>query len=175
MTENILWEGETKSLTAAATGGKIVSQKYKITDQYIYVSSGVISSKSEQYPLWAVRDIDLKSSMIQKARGLSNVMVRVEANDYTDATALVLENVDAGQEIRTLLNKHANDARLLRQQQAQSLHYSGSAPITYAPQAAAPTPGIDPIEQLTKLGGLLQAGLLTQEEFDAQKTKLLGL
>jgi hypothetical protein len=32
----------------------------------------------------------------------------------------------------------------------------------------------DPIEKLTKLGALLQNGLITQEEFDAQKSKLLG-
>ena len=38
---------------------------------------------------------------------------------------------------------------------------------------AAPA-GDDPIEKLTKLGALLQNGLITQEEFDAQKSKLLG-
>jgi hypothetical protein len=32
----------------------------------------------------------------------------------------------------------------------------------------------DPIEKLTKLGALLKGGLITQEEFDAQKSKLLG-
>jgi hypothetical protein len=34
--------------------------------------------------------------------------------------------------------------------------------------------GEDPIEKLTKLGALLKSGLITQEEFDAQKSKLLG-
>ena len=42
-----------------------------------------------------------------------------------------------------------------------------------APQAP-PAPAADPIEQLTKLGQLRDQGVLTEEEFAAQKAKLLG-
>jgi len=43
-----------------------------------------------------------------------------------------------------------------------------------APAAPSPAPAADPIDQLTKLGALKQQGLLTDEEFAAQKAKLLG-
>ncbi len=43
-----------------------------------------------------------------------------------------------------------------------------------APAAAAPT-NDDMIEQLEKLGQLKEQGILTQEEFDAKKTQILGL
>jgi hypothetical protein len=55
------------------------------------------------------------------------------------------------------------------QQGAQQGQYS-EAP----PQAAAPTGGADPIEQLKQLGELRDKGVLTEEEFAAQKAKLLG-
>ncbi len=42
------------------------------------------------------------------------------------------------------------------------------------PPQAPPAPAADPIEQLTKLGELREKGLLTDEEFAAQKAKLLG-
>ena len=45
------------------------------------------------------------------------------------------------------------------------------------PQAAPPPPaaaGPDPIEQLKQLGELHAQGVLTDEEFAAQKAKLLG-
>jgi hypothetical protein len=45
------------------------------------------------------------------------------------------------------------------------------------PQAAPPPPaaaGPDPIEQLKQLGDLHAQGVLTDEEFAAQKAKLLG-
>jgi len=45
--------------------------------------------------------------------------------------------------------------------------YAAPAP---APEAAGP----DPIEQLKQLGELHQQGILTDEEFAAQKAKILG-
>ena len=42
------------------------------------------------------------------------------------------------------------------------------------PPAAAPAPAEDPIEQLKDLGQLHADGILTDEEFAAQKAKLLG-
>ena len=45
------------------------------------------------------------------------------------------------------------------------------------PPVTAPTPpaaGPDPISLLTELGRLHEAGTLTDEEFAAQKAKLLG-
>lgn len=58
------------------------------------------------------------------------------------------------------------DQQQYDQQQAQA------AP---APVAAAPaSPAADPIEQLKQLGELHASGVLTDEEFAAQKAKLLG-
>jgi hypothetical protein len=45
----------------------------------------------------------------------------------------------------------------------------------YAPPPAPPAPPApDPIEQLKQLGELKQQGILTEEEFAAQKAKILG-
>ncbi len=43
----------------------------------------------------------------------------------------------------------------------------------YAEPAPAP-PAVDPIEQLKKLGELHEAGVLTDEEFSAEKAKVLN-
>lgn len=42
------------------------------------------------------------------------------------------------------------------------------------PQAAPAAPTTDPIAQLKQLGELHESGVLTDEEFAAQKAKLLG-
>jgi membrane protease subunit (stomatin/prohibitin family) len=46
-----------------------------------------------------------------------------------------------------------------------------------APAAAAPAAPAeeDPVEKLTKMKGMLDAGLITQEDYDAAKNKILGL
>jgi hypothetical protein len=42
------------------------------------------------------------------------------------------------------------------------------------PQQTPVAPTVDPIEQLKQLGELHRSGVLTDEEFAAQKAKLLG-
>lgn len=53
------------------------------------------------------------------------------------------------------------------------MNYTGAAPVMNVPAPQAQQ-AEDPIEKLSKLGALLQSGLLTQAEFDDQKRKLLG-
>jgi hypothetical protein len=58
--------------------------------------------------------------------------------------------------------------------QQEQQQYAQQAP---PPQAAAPAPaagGSSTIEQLKELGELKAQGILTEEEFAAQKAKLLG-
>jgi hypothetical protein len=64
----------------------------------------------------------------------------------------------------------------------QAERWSEQGPSPYAepdPGYAAPAPPVaaaapDPIEQLKELAALKQQGILTDEEFAAQKAKLLG-
>jgi hypothetical protein len=53
----------------------------------------------------------------------------------------------------------------------------GAPPQEYAPppeEYAPPAPAADPIQQLKDLAALRDQGVLTDEEFAAQKAKLLG-
>ena len=64
------------------------------------------------------------------------------------------------------------------QDQQHAAAYRQQQQTTPPPAAAAPgAPGVETnelIEQLTKLGQLHQAGVLTDAEFAGQKAKLLG-
>lgn len=55
-------------------------------------------------------------------------------------------------------------------QQDQQQYDDQQAQAAPAPEAAGP----DPIEQLKELGQLHEQGILTDEEFSAQKAKILG-
>jgi hypothetical protein len=66
------------------------------------------------------------------------------------------------------------DAQAYQQEQ----QYAAPPPQQYAPpppQYAAPAPEApDPIEQLKELAALKEQGILTDEEFAAEKAKILG-
>jgi hypothetical protein len=60
--------------------------------------------------------------------------------------------------------------RWAQQEEAQQQQAAPPPPAAAAPAAAASSP----IEQLKELGELKAQGILTEEEFAAQKAKLLG-
>lgn|SRR5512144_1408391 len=65
--------------------------------------------------------------------------------------------------------------------QAYASAEAAAAPAAPPPQQYAPPPPAaqvaqeDPITQLERLGALKAQGLITEEEFNAQKAKILGL
>ncbi|WP_191985901.1 SHOCT domain-containing protein [Levilactobacillus lindianensis] len=47
--------------------------------------------------------------------------------------------------------------------------------LSHQPQAAVASPTQDPVDEIRKFKGLLDDGIITQEEFDTKKKQLLGL
>jgi len=68
-------------------------------------------------------------------------------------------------------NRGAAQATAAQQQAAPVAPPVAAAPV--APPVAAPMP-TDSYAHLTKLKELFDAGILTQDEFDAEKTKILS-
>ncbi|HEU4979700.1 MAG TPA: SHOCT domain-containing protein [Solirubrobacterales bacterium] len=64
----------------------------------------------------------------------------------------------------------AVSGRVQRRQQARWAEQEQAEPAQAAPAAV----GTDPVQQLKELGELRDSGVLTEEEFAAQKAKLLG-
>ena len=60
-------------------------------------------------------------------------------------------------------------------QAAPPQQQSAPPPQEYAPPPPAPVAQEDPITQLERLGALKAQGLITEEEFAAQKAKILGM
>jgi len=64
--------------------------------------------------------------------------------------------------------------RVSRRQGERWAQQEGAVPVEPAPVAPAPAGGESTIDQLKELGELKSQGILTEEEFEAQKAKLLG-
>ncbi len=75
---------------------------------------------------------------------------------------------------RNAVNRRQADKNAAAYAQAEQTAYAQQAPPPQEVYAAAPAPEEDVITQLERLGALKAQGLLTEEEFAAQKAKLLG-
>ena len=182
---NTVWVGEKKSVGTAAIG--VSATRYRITRDKIYVESGLMSSVSEQVPLWAVLDVDVRQNLMQRPKNIGDVAVMIDVAQYPGHAGpeLLLDNIEDPFTVRDLLNQHVAEARAkkLMQTQTQYIQHSGpafgAAPGVPAPAAAPATTAasapIDVADQLRKLAELRDQGILTEEEFSVQKQKLLGL
>jgi Short C-terminal domain len=73
----------------------------------------------------------------------------------------------------TAVSNRVSRRQANRWAQQDAYGYGDQEPAPAPPPAPA-APADDPIEQLKKLGALHQQGILTDEEFAAQKARLLG-
>lgn len=177
---NTIWQSQSQTLTSAATGGRAVRGRYRLTSEFLFFERGTLRTDAQQVPIVAVLDVDLKQSITQKARSVGDVVVHIQRTSGVEL--VTMESIPQPKEAQRIINEHARAARYAAQTRANTMNYvQGVAPVishTQAPPAAplqAPASlSNDPIEQLTKLGQLRDADILTQEEFDAKKTEILG-
>lgn len=121
--ETTVWEGSSRNMTSAASGGRLSSCRYRLTNKALYFDEGLLSTNSQQVPLWAVRDVDVRQGMVQKARGVGTLLVRVEHSDYTGRNIVEIKDVEGPLTVRDHLNKHAIKERHEYDQRARTQWY----------------------------------------------------
>ena len=117
--------------------------------------------------------------------GAFNMTGQMASEPGTTSGEVLLDNVEGPYQVRDLLLPLISEARSKKmvERQSQYLHVNpgmgvaaagmGAAQSPAAP--AAPTgPPVDVADQLRKLAELRDQGILSEDEFAAQKAKLLG-
>jgi hypothetical protein len=187
-----LWFGESKSPTGVAKA------RYRITKDRVWIESGVLGTRTESVPLWAVRDMDVRQAVWQRGKDVGDVVLNLEDPAYgahqdmfnltgapesgTTSGQVVLDNIERPYTVHDLLAPLVSEARHKKTIERQSSYvhmqppYGApvAPPVPAAPAPAPAAPQVDLVEQLRKLGELRDAGILTEDEFAAQKAKLLA-
>ncbi|WP_306840803.1 PH domain-containing protein [Paenarthrobacter nicotinovorans] len=166
---DVLWEG------ASSQVGGIGGGRYRLTRHYLYFESGVLRTDSQQIPVEQITDIDLAQTMIQKARGVATVRVHLRRPDGS-SEVVNMENLTEGRAVQDCINQAVRARKTELTREATTHTYLGG-PSPSVPQAPAPQPEekkSDIIDQITRLGELHKAGILSQMEFESKKAELLG-
>ncbi len=196
---NTIWWGESKGAGTSATG--MSKARYRITKDRISIDTGLLGVRSEQVPLWAVKDIDVRQSLLYRGQDVGDVILQLEDPAYgvdpsgamsmsgmteagTTSGEVLLDNIEGPYRVQELLMPLVSEARAkkLRERQTQYLNvnpgYGAAMAGMAAPAPAAPPPPAGPpadlSDQLRKLAALRDDGVLSEEEFAAQKARLLS-
>jgi len=189
---NTLWFGESKNAATSAAG--VSKARYRITKDRVWIESGLLGTRTESVPLWSIKDMDVRIAVWQQGKDVGDVVLTLEDPAYgagqdmfnlsgsiegTTSGQVVLDNIEGPYAVLDLLSPLISEARAKKTVERQSTYVHNmtpgapyGAPMAAPPPQAAPQP--DLVDQLRKLGDLRDAGILTEEEFAAQKAKLLG-
>ncbi|MBO2447131.1 PH domain-containing protein [Actinomadura barringtoniae] len=109
--EQLIWEGETRNVTARATGGRVVLH-YRLTTHYLYYETGGIpGTRQQQIPLLDIHDVDVSQTLIQKTQHVGNVLVRVPRPDGVMEVA-TLEWIPEPHHVRDIINQAVHAMRV---------------------------------------------------------------
>jgi uncharacterized membrane protein YdbT with pleckstrin-like domain len=131
---------------------KWMTTNFVITSNRLIFRQGVVAKSGIEIPLERVNNVNFNQSMFERILGAGDLLIESGGED--------------GQQRFTDIRRPAQVQNLIHAQ--MEAHHQRRA--GYAQQSA----GADVTEQLQRLEGMLQRGTLTQEEFEAQKAKLLG-
>jgi uncharacterized membrane protein YdbT with pleckstrin-like domain len=119
--EATIWEGQSQNITAMATGGRVVLH-YRLTTHYVYFErGGVTRTRSEQVPLLAVQDVDISQNLVQKSRGVGNVLVHIVRHNGVRETATI-DSVPEPARVRDLVNQAVHQVRVAAHQPQIAQH-----------------------------------------------------
>jgi len=188
-----LWFGESRNAATSATG--VAKARYRITKDRVWIESGLLGTRTESVPLWSIKDMDVRQAVWQRGSDIGDVVLVLEDPSYGASTdtfnlsgavegtttgQVVLDNIEGPYAVLDLLAPLISEARSKKTMERQSTYVHSMTPgVPYGappPQAAPAPPAAQPdmIDQLKRLGELRDAGVLTDDEFAAQKARLLG-
>jgi hypothetical protein len=193
-----LWYGESQNAATSAAG--VSKARYRITRDRVWIESGLLGTRTESVPLWAIRDMDIRQAVWQRTKDIGDVVLNLEDPAYgarQDMFTLtgapepgrtsgqtVLDNIEHPFAVLDLLAPLISEARTRKtiERQSQYVHmqppmsapYATPVPTPVPPVPHAAEPRLDLADELRKLAELRDAGVLTEEEFISQKARLLG-
>ena len=130
---------------------KWLTTNFVITSNRLIFRQGVVGKSGIEIPLERVNNVNFHQTVFERMLGAGDLLIESGGED--------------GQQRFTDIRHPAQVQNLIHAQMEG--HFQRRAGYVNAPTG-------DITEQLQRLEGMLQRGTLTQEEFDIQKTRLLG-
>jgi uncharacterized membrane protein YdbT with pleckstrin-like domain len=134
---------------------------FAVTSDRIIHRTGWISKYSMEIPLEAINDVRFEQGVFDRIVGAGTLVIQ----SASEQGRQVFEDIRHPEEVqRTIYHEGEKNKKRM---------YQGTAQAAPAPAAAAPVaPSVT--TELERLARLRAEGVLTEEEFQAQKAKVLG-
>jgi membrane protein YdbS with pleckstrin-like domain len=141
------------------------------TDRVIY-RTGVARRRGVEIPLERVNNVNFHQSFIERLIGAGDLLIESGGSDGQQR----FEDIRKPEVVQNVIHAQIGEKYNRRSGGLNPLDAPIAATTAPVPPGAAPAgpAPVDTVGQLERLEGLLQRGAITQDEYDAQKRKLLA-
>jgi uncharacterized membrane protein YdbT with pleckstrin-like domain len=127
---------------------------FVITSDRLIFREGIIAKSGIEIPLERVNNVNFEQGILERLIGAGDLLIE--------------SGGEAGQQRFTDIRRPERVKNLIHAEMEENEHRK------FGGVRAKNAVGLDVADQLEKLEGLMERGLLTRDEFEAQKRKLLG-
>jgi uncharacterized membrane protein YdbT with pleckstrin-like domain len=138
-----------------------VTSHFVVTNERLIHRQGLIAKNSMEIPLDRINDVRFHQNVFERMIGAGD---------------LVIESAGTrGQEVFSNVRHPENVQKVVYERsEGYTMKMQGATPAPAAPPAASAAPAPSVTQELQRLADLKDRGAITEEEFQAQKTRLLG-
>jgi len=130
-----------------------ITSHFVVTNERIIHRQGLIAKTSMEVPLSRINDVRFQQSILERMVGAGDLVIESAGTQ--------------GQEVFSDIRQPEHMQRTIYER-AEAREAAGRVP------APPPAPAASPAEELARLADLRDRGVLSEEEFRAQKARLLG-
>jgi len=139
-----------------------LTRHFVLTSERVISREGWIAKHSVEIPLEKINDIRFNQRVFERVVGAGDLIIRSASEDGPTTFRYVRHPEDVQKAIYHEAEK--NGQRM----------FSSQGPAAASAQPAAPPAAPSQVTELERLADLRARGVLTEEEFQAQKAKILG-
>lgn len=132
---------------------KWVTTNFVITSQRVIFREGIIAKKGIEIPLERVNNVNFNQGIVERILGAGDLLIESGGED-------------GKQRFTDIRHPEAVQNLIHAQMEAVAERRAG--------YGRSEAPVADPTQQLERLADLLDRGVISQDEFDVQKARLLG-
>jgi uncharacterized membrane protein YdbT with pleckstrin-like domain len=138
-----------------------VTSNFVVTNELLIHRQGLIAKNSMEIPLDRINDVRFHQNVFERMIGAGD---------------LVIESAGTrGQEVFSNVRHPENVQKVVYERsEGYTMKMQGATPAPAAPPAASAAAAPSVTQELQRLADLKDRGAITEEEFQAQKTRLLG-
>jgi uncharacterized membrane protein YdbT with pleckstrin-like domain len=140
-----------------------ITSHFVVTTDRVIHRSGWLAKRSMEMPLERINDVRFEQSVLERVVGAGDLVIE-SGGEY-------------GQNLFSDIRRPEAVQKLIYEQAEENEHrIPGGAPPTRTSEVATETiaTGESPLDEIERLGALRERGLISEEEFETQKRRLLG-